>query len=50
MPDEGEEDEKGLKRCAEDDEEDEEEADGEGEPQWNGPGQSLSVPPSGVFK
>lgn len=52
MPDEGEEDEKGLKRCAEDDEdeeEEEEEADGEGEPQWNGPGQSLSVPPSGVF-
>ncbi|ROL43321.1 hypothetical protein DPX16_17142 [Anabarilius grahami] len=41
VPDEGEEDEKGLKRCAEDDEdeeeEEEEEADGEGEPQWNGP-------------
>ncbi len=45
--DEGEEDEKGLKHCTEDEEE--EEADGEEEPQWNGPGQSLSVPPSGVF-
>jgi len=47
VPDEGEEDEKGLKRCTEDEEE--EEAEGEGEPQWNGPGQSLSVPLSGVF-
>ncbi|XP_016320889.1 zinc finger protein ZFPM1-like [Sinocyclocheilus anshuiensis] len=45
VPDEGGEDEKGTKRCAEDEEE--EGADGEGEPQWNGPGQSLSVP--GVF-
>lgn len=48
VPDEGEEDEKGPKHCTEDEEE-EEEADGEGEAHWNGPGQSLSVPPSGVF-
>uniref|UniRef100_A0A9J7ZTY2 Zinc finger protein, FOG family member 1 n=1 Tax=Cyprinus carpio carpio TaxID=630221 RepID=A0A9J7ZTY2_CYPCA len=35
VPDEGGEDEKGPKHCAEDEEE--EMADGEGEPQWNGP-------------
>ncbi|XP_077049498.1 zinc finger protein ZFPM1 isoform X3 [Siphateles boraxobius] len=35
VPDEGEEDEKGPKRCTEDEEE--EEANGEGETQWNGP-------------
>lgn len=45
VPDEGGEDEKGPKHCAEDEEE--EMADGEGEPQWNGPGQSLSVPQKG---
>lgn len=48
VSDEGEEDEKGLKRCTEDEEE--EDVDREGEPQWNGPDDLVLSGSSDDFK